>query len=125
MAGKRATRETPTKPNRPVVTGITVNLSYPDGSSRTVTYDPRNTEALFWTDWAVTEILGRYYERFHPKLTRGELERRFGKARVQNLRAGTELEINSQDIQALWNTPDEFGQFLGMMTKKPDTSPSP
>ncbi len=125
MARKRTTAGTSAKPNRPVVTGITVNLSYPDGSSRTVTYDPRNTEALFWTDWAVTEILGRYYERFHPKLTRGELERRFGKARVAKLRAGTELDISSQDILDLWNTPDESGQLLALMTKKPDTSPSP
>lgn len=125
MARKRAASTKSSSPSRPAVTAITVHLAYPDGSTRTVTYDPRNTEALFWTDWAVTEILGRYYEKHHPKMTREELERRFGKGRVAKLRPGTELQITRQDILDLWSTPDDGGLSLGMMSKLPDTTPSP
>ena len=125
MARKRAASTKSSSPNRPAVTAITVHLAYPDGSSRTVTYDPRNTEALFWTDWAVTEILGRYYEKYHPKMTREELERRFGKARVGKIRPGAELEITREDILALWSTPDESGLTLAMLSKQPDTKPAP
>ncbi|MBI2838959.1 MAG: hypothetical protein HYX75_11620 [Acidobacteria bacterium] len=125
MARKRTASGSSAKPNRPVVTAITVNLAYPDGTSRVVTYDPRNTEALFWTDWAVTEILGRYYERFHPKMTREELERRFGKARVAKLPDRSEFEITREDILLLWNTPDETGLALGTVSKGSDTKPSP
>lgn len=123
MARKRTVSRRESGGRRPVVTGITVHLSFPDGSCRSITYDARDTEALFWTDRAVKEILGRYYDDNHPKMTRGELEQRFNKERVKSLRPGKELQIERQDIIDLWDAPDGSGLTLGLMRKKPDCTP--
>lgn len=48
---------------RAKVTGVTLNIVNADGSSRVVSIDPRMTEGVFWTDQAVVDVLGTFYDK--------------------------------------------------------------
>jgi len=68
----------PTNSKRVEVTGVTLNLSYPDGTQKVVTLDPKRAEAIFWSDRAVLEILAPCYEKIERYTTGEELATRFG-----------------------------------------------
>jgi hypothetical protein len=52
-------------PPRPRITGITLNLLMPDGTTRVHTIDPKASDALVWSDRAV-EVFGKFYDKGGP-----------------------------------------------------------
>ncbi len=116
-----------TTPERRVqVTGIVVYLQYPDGTTRTVTYDPRRVEALFWTRRAVTEILGSYYESRDISMTREHCTHCFGPTRTRAIMGNrSEVRITSDLLERLWDAPDDQGCCIGILSKQDNSSPGP
>ncbi len=122
---KAASPATPAEP-RVQVTGIVVYLQYPDGTTRTVTYDPQGFEALFWSRRAVTQMLGRYYADKQVVLSREEFERRFGATRARRLMGNRrEVQVTAELLERLWDTPDERGHYIGILSKMENTQPGP
>jgi len=52
-------------PLRPRITGITLNVLMPDGTTRIHTIDPKASDALVWSDRAV-EVFGKFYDKGGP-----------------------------------------------------------
>jgi len=116
---------TPPEP-RVQVTGIVVYLQYPDGTTRTVTYDPRRVEALFWSRRAVTEMLGRYYAHQNVYMTREHCIRCFGPTRTQEIMGDrSEVRVTPELIERLWDAPDDQGWRIGILAKDENSKPGP
>jgi hypothetical protein len=77
--------------SRPKVTKITLEI---DGKEK-VEIDPKNTDALIFTDQAVRDILGPFYSTGAGK--------------------GTGVDPDSK-----WNTPDASGNLPPYLVKIPD-----
>lgn len=116
----------PAHPSAPrvQVTGIVVYLAYPDGTTRVVTYDPRRVEALFWSQRAVTEMLGRYYTDKDVVMTREHCVECFGHHRTRRVMGQRKaVRITPELLEALWNAPDEHGCCIGLLAKEVNTQP--
>ena len=128
MARKKSPKKTTASATSPSprvqVTGVVVYLQYPDGTTRTVTYDPRHVEALFWSRRAVMEMLGRYYTDKDVYLTQEEFIRRFGPARTQAIMGDQpSVRVTPELLDRLWDTPDEQGCCIGIMAKEDNSKP--
>ncbi len=108
---------------RQTVTKITVELS--DGTTKTY---PKNEKdkmpvALFWSDPildAVVEILGPYYDGKGKKMTFQKLKDRLGEKRALAVSPNrTEIELDRNVIQTIWNTPNP-DQLPPLMVKYPE-----
>jgi len=51
--------------NRPQITGITVHVKMPNGTSQSHEIDPNDCDAMAWSDRAV-EVLGKFYDKDGP-----------------------------------------------------------
>jgi hypothetical protein len=102
---------------RAVVTGITINLSYPDGSSRTVTVDPKRTEAIFWSDRAAMEILAPFYSTIEKSTTAEEMALRFGEHVLELCGKKGEVKITPEFIRNLWRLPNKQGVCMPFILK--------
>ena len=60
-----AKKSTKTEPQRPRITGIILHVLMPDGTTRVHTLDPKNCDALVWSDRAI-DVLGKFYEKGGP-----------------------------------------------------------
>lgn len=116
-----------TPPERRVqVTGIVVYLQYPDGTTRTVTYDPRRVEALFWSRRAVTQMLGRYYADKQVFIDREYCTHCFGDRRTQEVMGNRQkVQVTAEFLEHLWDAPDEQGSCIGILAKEENTNPGP
>jgi hypothetical protein len=105
---------------RPIVTGITLNILYPDGSNRTVTVDPSTTEGIFWSDQSVKSILAPFYDSNKKIAPLDELQSTFGQLAVGNFTADAngQVEITSKLIEQLWESEDEEGRQPPVIMKQ-------
>ena len=116
------------------VTGVTINVVYPDGNPGTITIDPKITKALFWDDQTVSEILAPYYEAQKPTMTRKVMIDLFG-TRGQKVAdwfkpkgkkaAGDEIPVDKEVIEALWTEKDENGNAVTLLAKSIFCTPAP
>lgn len=90
--------------NRAKVTGVTINLSYPDGSSRTITIDPARVEAIFWSDRGVKEILAPFYDTIDKMVSKQIIIERFGEGAAGLVAEySDEFKITPELIKLLWD----------------------
>ncbi len=107
-----------TKPFRPKVVRITVEMEYPDGTKKTIEVDPSQYTAMFWNDSSVLDILGGFYDRQPSKMTRLECERHFGPDRAAAvLGPAQDLKIDRAAVERLWNAADSNGEQVAVMFK--------
>ena len=83
---------------RPRVTGITMELRYPDGRVTAAAIDPAVTEALCWSDRAVLEILAPFYNTYDG-------------------------EVTPRYVEQLWNFKNQNGMPPPYMSKSIDCTP--
>ncbi|MBK3803900.1 hypothetical protein GAY33_32930 [Azospirillum brasilense] len=80
------------------VTRVTVEVTYSDEEKKIIEINPEDTEALFWSDRAVNEILANYYKGNHKK-TSEEDKNEIGEI------AGIDVDhITPEVVVALWNS---------------------
>ncbi|WDR37906.1 hypothetical protein NN484_09255 [Pseudomonas serboccidentalis] len=119
--GKAVVRET--------VIGITINVLTSEGHCKTLTIDPSRTEALFWSDRAVNEILAPFYERIEKYTTREELINRFGvgiKKTLTSLGGNDEqVRITPELIKEMWQLTHENGDGVSYIEKTRQCIPRP
>lgn len=110
---------------RPKVTGVTINLEYPDGSSRTVTIDPGITEGIFWSDKAVLEILDPYYKGRERVVTKQELIKDLGKRGAKIAGKEEKIKVAPGLVKKMWETKDEDGNLPALFEKTIFCIPAP
>jgi hypothetical protein len=112
---------------RAKITGITINVTHTDGTSGTITIDPRITKALFWDDQTVLEILGSYYKfkSKKPKMTKKVMEDLFGTIGKKVAGGEEEITVDEEIIKKLWTEEDENGNSLTMLSKSIFCIPGP
>jgi hypothetical protein len=70
------------------------------------------------------EMLGRYYTDKDVYLTREEFIRRFGPARTRAIMGDQpSVRVTPDLLERLWDTPDEQGCCIGILTKTIRTKP--
>ena len=107
------------KPFRPSVKRITVEVEYPDGTTKTIEVDPSQCTAMFWDDASVLDILGGFYDRRPSKMTRAECEQHFGPDRAAAvLGPAQDLKIDRAAVERLWNATDANGEQVAVMFKQ-------
>lgn len=111
---------------RPKIMAIFISVAMPDGSVRNFSFDPVKTEALFFTDRAVTDMLGRFYDFIGTKSLPAEaLIQRFGVIKGQSLMAGGgTYPISSASLTTLWSTPNQEGIYPALILKTPECEPT-
>jgi len=111
---------------RPRVTAIFLSVTMPDGTVQNLSVDPAKTEAIFFTDRGVTEMLGRFYDRVGTKtLPTARLHGRFGAQTATTLLGGqSTYPLSAESLTTLWNTPNTSGSLPAVMLKSPDCEPT-
>ncbi|MDQ1349782.1 MAG: hypothetical protein QG657_83 [Acidobacteriota bacterium] len=107
---------------RSQVTGITVRFN--DGTEKT--YPDANGYmpiALFWSDDAVANILGAYYDGLIPphRMTYESLVTHFGPIRANAVcpaGPGNSVDLNKNVVTTLWNMPNQ-SNLIKIMSKDP------
>lgn len=112
---------------RPKVTGVTVQMTYPDGKTGTITIDPKDIEALFWNDRSVSDILGSYYESNKHMMTKKKMIGTFGSRgkKVAAKKTKDKFKVDKQVIEELWNEEDDNGNLPALLAKSIFCIPSP
>ncbi len=108
---------------RPKVTGVTVDLLYPDGKSRTIKIDPTKTEAIFFSDRAVKEIFAPFYEKHESKMPKDRLVKRFGVETERLIGGEDEVKVDKELIKKLWENEGTDGFLPGLLSKTNDCNP--
>jgi hypothetical protein len=90
---------------RPKITKITITYEI-DGKSVTKDIDPAETEALFFTDHAVKDILAPFYDPKHPKALKAP-------------------KSNPDQVVKEWETPMKSGNLPVVMLKYPGCTETP
>jgi len=106
-------------PPRPKITGITLNVLMPDGTTRVHTIDPNMNDALAWSDRAV-QVLGKFYDQGGPaegkRMAREDFLRHFPQA-AHLIGEQPELPMTPDVIHQLWNQPKHDGTTPGFLCK--------
>jgi hypothetical protein len=106
-------------PPRPRITGITLNLLMPDGTTRVHTIDPDVCDALVWSDRAV-QVFGKFYDRGGPAegkcMAREDLLRHFPHA-GSLIGNQPELLMTPSVVEQLWNLPKADGTTPAFLSK--------
>lgn len=109
----------PHAPHRPKVTGITLHILMPDGSTRTHTVDPLDCDALAWSDRAV-KVLGKFYEKGGPaegkRMTREDFLRRFPQA-AGLLGDAPDILLTPEVVEHLWQQAKADGTTPAFLCK--------
>lgn len=109
-------------PQRPTISAITLHLVMPDGSTRVHTLDPRQSDALVWSDRAV-EVMGGFYASGGPahgkRMTRKDLEHAFGKQAAEAVipKGQDDVEMTPEVVTSLWNSPKDAGHMPAFLAK--------
>ena len=111
------------KSNRPKVTGITLDVVYPDGESRKITIDPTHLEALFWSDRTVLEIFAPYYESKESYITKDEMIARFGEKGETLVQQQDKVKVTKDLIKEMWETESTDGYLPVTLGKTTDCLP--
>ena len=111
---------------RAKVTAIFISVTLPDGTVQNYSFDPAKTEALFFTDRSVTEMLGRFYDHMGSKtLPAATLHNHFGAKTATTLLGGqASYPLSSGSLTNLWDTANPSGVLPALMLKTPDCSPT-
>jgi hypothetical protein len=88
--------------DRPKITKISITYEV-HGKSVTKDIDPSETEAIFFSDRAVKEILALFYHPKHPSKHRGH-------------------KHTPEEVIKSWETPTESGSLPALMSKFPGCS---
>jgi hypothetical protein len=113
--------------NRAKVTAIFISITLPDGTVQNLSLDPAKTEALFFTERSVTEMLGRFYDQLPERKTlpADQLLKRFGsKQGLVLLNGETSLPLSKESLSTLWTTPNASGVQPALIVKDPWCMPS-
>lgn len=102
---------------RPKVTGVTIDLVYPDGKARTITIDPNQVEAIFWSERAVKEILAPYYEKQQPEYSKDDYIKTFGDIAPKLFSSQDKVKFDKKTVEKLWNTEDNEGCLPALLRK--------
>jgi hypothetical protein len=109
-----------TAPKRPKITGITLNLLMPDGSTRIRTLDPVQSDGLFWSDRSI-DVLAAFYAPGGPaegkRMKAEDLITLFGKGVTKLLDGRGEVVLTPDLIRALWNHTKEDGTAPAFLCK--------
>ena len=106
-------------PKRAKIVGIVIFIQNPDGSISTKSFDPNKVEALFFSERAVTDILGTFYETRNSILSRDQFIELFGLTRTQKVLGNAQnARITRNLLQQFWNTSDENNQLITIMFKQ-------
>lgn len=107
---------------RAKINKITVEVEYSDGTQKLVDIDPTESEALFWSDRAVSEILAPFYStpKDVPDDEKGEVA----------IDAGYEADVITPDVvMSMWNSPNSIDKadadYPAMIKKKIKCIPTP
>ncbi|HJV48609.1 MAG TPA: hypothetical protein VJ549_04985 [Geothrix sp.] len=107
--------------NRPRITGITLNVLMPDGTTRVHTIDPKAAEALAWSDRAV-QILGKYYDKGGPaegkQMAREDFLHHFPHG-APIIGEQPHLTMTPDVVHQIWNHPKEDGSTPAYLCKSP------
>ena len=112
-----------TKSQRPKVTGVTIDVEYPDGKSKKIKIDPTRVEALFWSDHTVLDIFAPFYETKDVYITKDEMIARFGEKGKNMITTGDKVKVTKELIKELWETQDPDGFLPVTLGKTNDCLP--
>jgi hypothetical protein len=106
-------------PKRPKITGITLHVLMPDGTTRVHTIDPKTTDALAWSDRAV-EVLGKFYDKGGPaegkQMSREDFLHHFPHG-SPIIGAKPHLPMTPAVVKQIWNHPKEDGTTPAFLSK--------
>jgi hypothetical protein len=104
---------------RPRVTGITLHVLMPDGTSRVHTLDPKASDALAWSDRAV-EVFSKFYDVGGPaegkRMDREDFLNAFPQA-ASLIGDQPDLLIRPEVVLQLWNLPKADGTTPAFLCK--------
>jgi hypothetical protein len=105
--------------NRPRITGITLNVLMPDGTTRVHTIDPKASDALAWSDRAV-QVFGKFYDKGGPAegkvMTKEDLLHHFPHAESL-VGDQPHVAMTPQVVDKLWNLPKADGTVPAFLCK--------
>lgn len=118
---------------RSKVKAIVVVVEDSNGVVKVKHYDPADTEALFFTDDGVKRFMGEFYKNNPKNMTVAAALTAFGTKIAGKLPAktppippgmsaptsGPTITITDVEIDKIWNTPDESGDLLPVLRKRP------
>jgi len=106
-------------PLRPRLTGITLHVLMPDGTTRVHTLDPKACDALVWSDRAV-EVFGKFYDKDGPAegkvMSREDFLRHFPHGEPI-IAAEPHLLMTPAVVNQIWNQPKEDGTTPAYLAK--------
>jgi hypothetical protein len=110
----------PTKaPKRPKITGITLHVLMPDGTTRVHTIDPKTSDALAWSDRAV-EVFGKFYDKGGPaegkQMSREDFLHHFPHGEPI-IGQQPHLAMTPEVVKQLWNHPKADGTTPAFLSK--------
>jgi hypothetical protein len=107
------------KPERHAITAIALTLKRPDGTTYSHTIDPKECDALAWSDRAV-EVLGKFYDKNGPAegkhMSREDFLQHFPHG-TPLIGDQTHLPLTSQVVNQIWNHPKEDGTAPAFLCK--------
>lgn len=106
-----------TKEKRPKVTGVTIDVVYPDGRSRTITIDPSQVEAVFWSERAVMDILAPYYKKHNPVVSQDDYTACAGDSNLAIFGGDDKITFKKETVEKLWKTKGLDGNLPFMLRK--------
>lgn len=125
---------------RPRIKSITVEIENPIKGTTLKTFEPADTEALFFSDNAVKNLLGVYYKNNPQKISVADSLNTFGQNITDKIKqkssqritgtSSTKILVQSQEIiitdaeiEELWETPADDGDLLPLVRKRPMSLP--
>ncbi|WP_243316653.1 hypothetical protein [Geothrix paludis] len=108
----------PTAP-RPKITGITLDVLMPDGTTQAHVIDPTTSDALVWSDRAV-QVFRKFYDKGGPaegkRMTREDFLQHFPQA-VSLIGDQPDILINPAVVDQLWTLPKPDGTTPAFLCK--------
>lgn len=111
------------KVGRAKLTGITLNVKYPNGTTENISLDPNKMTCLFWSDETVLQIFAPFYDKIQSEITKEELINRFGNEAKTVIGDNPTLKITRDIIETLWNLPNSKNSLPAVMGKTTDCTP--
>jgi hypothetical protein len=107
------------------LTGVTLNVEYPNGSTGVITIDPTYTTGLFWSDETVLEIFAPYYDSVETpsEMTKKEFLERFGTHAKKIIGKNDKIVITKNVVEELWKLQDEKGFLRAVLGKTTECTP--
>ncbi|MDQ1352952.1 MAG: hypothetical protein QG657_3258 [Acidobacteriota bacterium] len=112
-----------TEKKRAKLTGIILNIQYPDGTPRIITLDPNETTGLFWSDQTVLEIFAPYYDNVDSEMTKDQFIEHFGPEAKKLLGKNDKIKITRNVVNELWMLPDKQGFLRAVLGKDTKCTP--